>query len=113
LTCGSWLVYRPSKRGHRDRKPKARPGFPPGGQQLLAEFKQVFQQSVRADEDFIGWMQDFQNSGTCPVKTSTDAAYRAGLRASSRAYAAKTGFLGLWNPLASQLGQPTFTASQI
>jgi hypothetical protein len=68
---------------------------------------------VRADEDFIGWMQDFQNSGTCPVKTSTDAAYRAGLRASSRAYAAKTGFLGLWNPLASQLGQPTFTASQI
>jgi hypothetical protein len=85
----------------------------PSGQLLLADFRQLLQQSVRADQDFIGWMQDIQNSATCPVDTSTDASYQAGLRASRRASRAKSGFLGLWNPLASQFGQPTFTAPQI
>jgi hypothetical protein len=85
----------------------------PSGQQLLADFKQVLQQSIRADHGFIGWMRDIQNSGTCPVNTTTDASYQAGLQASRQANSAKHSFLGRWNPLARQFGQPRYTASQI
>jgi hypothetical protein len=85
----------------------------PHGQQLLADFKRVLQQSIRADQGFIGWMQDIKNSGTCPVNTTRDASYQAGLRASRQANSVKHSFLGLWNPLASRFGQPRYTASQI
>jgi hypothetical protein len=85
----------------------------PNGQRLLADFKQVLQQSIRADQGFIGWMRDIQSSGTCPVNTTADASYRAGLRASRQANSAKRSFLGLWNRLARRFGQPRYTASQI
>jgi hypothetical protein len=85
----------------------------PNGQQLLADFKQVLQQSIRADQGFIGWMQNVKNSGTCPVNTTADTSYQAGLQASRQANSAKRSFLGLWNPLASRFGQPRYTASQI
>jgi hypothetical protein len=85
----------------------------PNGQRLLADFKQVLQQSIRADQGFIGWMRDIQNSGTCQVNTMADASYRAGLRASRQANSAKRSFLGLWNPLARRFGQSRYTASQI
>jgi hypothetical protein len=85
----------------------------PNGQRLLADFKQVLRQSIRADQGFIGWMQDIKSSGTCPVNTTTDASYQAGLQASRQANSAKRSFLGLWNPLASRFSQPRYTASQI
>jgi hypothetical protein len=85
----------------------------PSGQRLLADFKQVLRQSIRADQGFVGWMRDIKNSGTCPVNTTTDAPYQAGLRASRQASSVKSSFLGLWNPLASRFGQPRYTASQI
>ena len=85
----------------------------PNGQQLLADFKHVLQQSIRADQGFIGWMQNIKNSGTCSMNTSADASYQAGLQASRQANSAKSSFLGLWNPLASRFGQPRYTASQI
>jgi len=85
----------------------------PNGQQLLADFKQVLQRSIRADQGFIGWMQDVKSSGTCPVNTTSDGSYQAGLRDSRQASSAKHSFLGLWNPLASRSGQPRYTASQI
>jgi hypothetical protein len=84
-----------------------------GGPQLLADFKQVLQRSIRADRGFIGWMQNIKTSGTCPVNTTADASYQAGLQASRQANSAKRSFLGLWNPLASRFGQPRYTASQI
>jgi hypothetical protein len=84
-----------------------------GGPRLLADFKQVLRQSIRADQDFIGWMQDAENSGTCPVNPTSDASYQAGLQASLQANSAKRSFLGRWNPLASRFGQPRYTASQI
>jgi hypothetical protein len=85
----------------------------PHGQQLLADFKQVLRQSIRADQDFIGWMQNAKNSGTCPVNPTSDASYQAGLQASLQANSAKRSFLGRWNPLARRFGQPRYTASQI
>ena len=83
------------------------------GQAMLADLKQVLQHSITADQDFIGWMQDIQNAATCPVATSTDASYQAAFRESALAVTAKEKFLALWNPVASQFGQPTFTASEL
>ena len=93
------------------RSQAARLGVDP--QRLLADFKHVLQQSIRADRGFIGWMQNIKNSGTCPMNTTADASYQAGLQASRQANSAKSSFLGLWNPLASRFGQPRYTASQI
>jgi hypothetical protein len=84
-----------------------------GGPQLLADFKQVLRQSIHADPDFIGWMQNAKNSGTCPVNPTSDASYQAGLQASLQANSAKLRFLDRWNPLAIRFGQPRYTASQI
>jgi hypothetical protein len=85
----------------------------PNGQRLLADFKQVLRQSIRADQGFMGWMRDIQHPGTCPVSTAADSSYRAGLQASRQANSAKHSFLGRWNPLASRFGQARYTASQI
>jgi hypothetical protein len=84
-----------------------------GGPQLLAEFKQVLRQSIHTDQDFIGWMQNAKNSGTCPVNPTSDASYQAGLQASHQANSAKLSFLDRWNPLAIRFGQPRYRASQI
>ena len=35
----------------------------PNGQQLLADFKQVLRRSIRADQGFIGWMQNIKPRG--------------------------------------------------
>jgi hypothetical protein len=85
----------------------------PDGQAVLADLKQVLQYSITADQAFIGWMQDIQNAATCPVATATDTSYQAALRASTLAVTAKKNFLARWNPIASQFGQPTFTASEL
>lgn len=83
------------------------------GQQLLTDFSDVLALSTSADRDFIGWMQDIQASSTCPASTATDVSYQAGLRESRRADTAKKEFLALWNPLASQFGEPAYTPTQI
>lgn len=85
----------------------------PHGQQMLADLKQATQQSILADQGFIGWMQDMQNAAACPIDPSQDSSYQAGLQASAQALRAKQGFAALWNPLATDLGQPTFTDAQI
>ena len=79
---------------------------------MSADLQRVLRQSIVADQDFIGWMQDIQATG-CPVNTAQDSSYQDGLSASGRAVRAKKDFLALWNPAASQFGQPTYTATQI
>jgi hypothetical protein len=90
-----------------------RVGAIPGGQAMIADFQQVLTHSIAADQGFVGWMHDIANAGKCPVPTGTDAPYQTALRQSALAVAAKKTFLKLWNPLAGQFGQPTFTASQL
>ncbi len=85
----------------------------PGGQEMIADLKQATQQSIAADQGFMGWIQDIQNAPACPIDTSQDSSYQAGLQASLQAMQAKEGFLAIWNPLASEFGQPTFTANEI
>jgi hypothetical protein len=85
----------------------------PNGPAMLTDLRQVLQHSITADHDFIGWMQDIQNTGTCSVNTSTDASFQAAGRADTLAVKAKKKFLGLWNPIARKFGQPTFTSAEI
>jgi hypothetical protein len=83
----------------------------PNGPAMLTDLRQVLRHSIAADRDFIGWMQDIRDSGTCPV--STDAPFQAAGRADTLAVKAKTKFLALWNPIARNFGQPTFTSTEI
>ena len=85
----------------------------PDGPSLRSDLLQVLQQSSVADQGFIGWMRDISDSGTCPVNTATDHAYQAGYRASQRAITVKSRFLKLWNPLAREFQQQTFTVNGI
>ena len=85
----------------------------PSGQSMRADLTDVLQLSIAADRDFIQWMQDPQSTENCPASTAADAAYAAGLQISKRAEQAKADFLALWNPLAQQLGQPTFSRVDI
>jgi len=85
----------------------------PNGPAMLTDLRQVLQHSITADQDFIGWMQDIQDTGTCPVSTSTDASFQAAGRADTLAVKAKKKLLALWNPIARKFGQPTFTSSEI
>lgn len=85
----------------------------PNGPAMLTDLRQVLQHSIAADQDFIGWMQDIRDTGTCPVNTSTDASFQAAGRADTLAVKAKTKFLALWNPIARKFGQPTFTSTEI
>lgn len=85
----------------------------PAGPALVVRFETALQLSITADHDFIGWMQDMRRAGSCPVSTTADVSYQAGLRTSSRAVAAESGFLSRWNPLARRAGQPAFTSAQI
>lgn len=85
----------------------------PNGQSLLGDLLQALHESSIADQDFVGWIQDMANSGSCPISTAADASYQAGYRESLRAVKAKDQFVALWNPLAQEFGQATFTASSI
>jgi hypothetical protein len=85
----------------------------PSGEPMRADLTDVLQLSIAADRDFIQWMQDPQSTQNCPSTTASDTAYAAGLQISKRAQQAKTGFLALWNPMAQQFGQPTFSTVDI
>ncbi|HEY2551112.1 MAG TPA: hypothetical protein VGI64_11095 [Streptosporangiaceae bacterium] len=85
----------------------------PGGQNVTADLRQVLRYSVSADHGFIGWMQQIQARGKCPVNVRRSAPYQAGLAASRQADRAKAAFLASWNPLASRFGQPTYNARRI
>lgn len=85
----------------------------PGGHGLVADLQQVLRHSVAADRDFIGWMQEIQAHGKCPVNTRRSTSYQAGLAASGQADRAKSAFLARWNPLASKFGKPTYNAGSI
>ena len=85
----------------------------PGGHGVVSDLQQVLRHSVAADRDFIGWMQQIQAKGKCPVNTRRSASYQAGLAASGQADRAKAAFLGRWNPLARKAGQPTYSTGSI
>jgi hypothetical protein len=111
---GMRVVYGAIRRRERalDRLGPLRLSAVPGGRVMSADLGLALSESIAADQDFIGWMQDIQDAG-CPVRPGRDLSYQAALRASARAAADKRAFLAHWNRLARQRHQPVFTAGQI
>jgi hypothetical protein len=111
---GMRVVYGAIRRRERalDRLGTVQVSAVPGGRVMSADLGLALRESIAADQDFIGWMQDIQDTG-CPVRPGHDLSYQAGLRASARAAADKRAFLARWNRLARRWHQPVFTAAQI
>jgi hypothetical protein len=111
---GMRVVFGAIRRRERalDRLGALRLSTVPGGRVMSADLVLALRESIAADQDFIGWMQDIQDAG-CPVRPVHDLSYQAGLRASARAAADKRAFLARWNRLARRRHQPVFTAGQI
>jgi len=84
----------------------------PGGAEMASDLRDAFRQSIAADQNVIGWMQDVQES-RCPVSPRNDLSFQAGLRAAARATAAQRSFLARWNPAARRYRQPTLSPGQL
>jgi hypothetical protein len=68
--------------------------------------------SINADKGYQSWMVDFANAGDpCGSDPGQDSNYVAGQDASNAATIAKNDFLAIWNPMAPQYGQPTYTVT--
>jgi hypothetical protein len=90
----------------------------PGGTQLLANLTSAINDSVAADQAFVGWVMDVQTANAQggqgqPAACSQYAAdthWQAANTASVNATSAKTAFVSEWNPLASTYGLTRYPA---
>ena len=85
----------------------------PNGSVMAGDLLQALRDSTTADQDFIGWINDIANSGSCPISTKADHSYQAGYQESRTALAAKQDFVTLWNPAASSFHLRTYTENSI
>lgn len=78
-------------------------GSLPNGSTLKSDLVNALRYSLQADQDFLRWAQDQMNT-RCSAPAPLTAAYQAGFSASKAAETAKTAFIQLWNPIATQHG---------
>jgi hypothetical protein len=84
----------------------------PNGTQLVSDLTTAMQNSLDADNGYHAWMVDLVNSGnSCGSDPNQDTNYVNGGNASSAATTSKTAFLAIWNPMAPQYGQRTYTVT--
>jgi eukaryotic-like serine/threonine-protein kinase len=68
------------------------------------------QNSLNADNDFHAWLADLVTSGTaCGSNPNQDSNYVAAGNADTASTTSKNAFLNLWNPMAPDYGQQTYT----
>jgi hypothetical protein len=78
----------------------------PNGTQLVSTLTATMQDSIAADKDYQGWMEDFANSGNpCGSDPSHDPNYAAAVNVSNAATIAKNAFVAIWDPMAPRYGQ--------
>jgi zinc-ribbon domain len=80
--------------------------------QLLQNLANAWQASAAADNDLAQWAQD-ENSSGCTPNDQADPNYQASATPDSQASAAKTAFIGQWNPLAAEFGLVTYQEDQL
>ncbi len=62
--------------------------------------------------DYHAWMADLVSSGnSCGSNPNQDTNYVNGGNASAAATTSKNAFLAIWNPMAPQYGQQTYTVT--
>ncbi len=86
----------------------------PNGSQVVSTLEVALQDSIRADQSYLGWMRDFAGLGYAWNSNPTsDNEYSAGQRASQQATGDKTKFVAIWNPLASEYQQQTYSPTDV
>jgi Protein kinase domain len=84
----------------------------PNGTQLVSTLATAMQNSLDADNDYHAWMADLVSSGnSCGTNPNQDTNYVNGGKASDAATTSKNAFLAVWNPMAPQYGQQTYTVT--
>jgi hypothetical protein len=84
----------------------------PNGTQLVSTLTTAMQNSLDADNDYHAWMADLISSGnSCGSNPNQDTNYVNGANASAAATTSKNAFLAIWNPMAPQYGQQTYTVT--
>lgn len=78
----------------------------PNGESLRSALTSAFEHSLAADQNYVKWAQEKQ-ANDCRNTPATRAYDADGDRESDSAGRAKEQFLGLWNPIAGQLGLQT------
>jgi hypothetical protein len=82
----------------------------PNGAQLVSAFTTAMQNSLNADNDFHAWLADLVSSGNaCGSNPNQDSNYVAAGNADTASTASKAAFVNLWNPMAPEYGQQTYT----
>ncbi len=85
----------------------------PHGVELVSDLTQALNDSTTADGYYQQWMSDVGGSGQCNADPTQDSNYEAGQSASQSASADKASFLAVWNVIAVQYNEPTYTVTQI
>jgi hypothetical protein len=83
------------------------------GPQLKGLLQQALQHSVEADADFRAWADELASRGCNPSGATQSGSFVAANAASGRATAAKTAFVGAWNPVAARYGLRQWAAGDI
>jgi hypothetical protein len=82
----------------------------PNGAQLVSAFTTAMQNSLNADNDFHAWLADLVSSGNeCGSNPNQDSNYVAAGNADTASTTSKAAFVNLWNPMAPDYGQQTYT----
>ena len=79
---------------------------------MLSDLTGAWQASQQVDQDYAQWAND-ENSQGCTSQDYTDPSYEAADSPNQQATADKTAFVGLWNPIASKYGLPTYSQGEI
>ncbi|MEV7804670.1 hypothetical protein AB0O28_17155 [Microbispora sp. NPDC088329] len=82
------------------------------GDELKDALVRALTTSYRADKAYLKWAKRYRDGG-CRGRTVGDSAYDAGNAASEDATAAKTEFVRLWNPIATEQGLPARSEAEI
>ena len=84
----------------------------PNGERLRSTLHTALDNALQADGAYLDWAEATPAKG-CGDTAERRAAFGRGEAASARAGAAKTDFLRLWNPIATDLGLPTRSRQNI
>jgi len=82
----------------------------PHGTQLVSALTTAMQNSLNADNDFHAWLADLVNEGAaCGSNPNQDSNYVNAGAADTASTNSKAAFVAIWNPMAPQYGQQTYT----
>ncbi len=79
---------------------------------LLTALKGAWQSSMEADQAYAKWAQDEVSNG-CTKNDTSDPNYQAAIGPDGQATTYKQTFVGLWNPIATQYGLPTYVWNEL